>query len=676
MLDEEQEGQLTDGHGLGTREREPAAPHEPAGGDLHDGAPRPAWLSRQLTRYPNTGMRVWYLAITVAVTVVLYYELYIQGAVATKVIQHFGFTFTEFVVVLVVGNAVGAFGSLFAGIADRWGRANLVVGGLLLSGLLVTFALPNAASKGWYLAFFALLSVVEGVALVATPALIRDFSPQLGRAAAMAFWTMGPVLGSLLVTEISSHTLASHPDWQYQFRLCGIIGLAVWLVAFIGMRELSPQLRDQRMVSMRDRALIEARAAGIKPDELLRGQWRQMLKPDVIGSALGISVFLMLYYVFVAFLVVYFVTVFGYTEARSNDLGNWYWIANVVALLVAGFASDALRVRKPMMIVGALISVVGVALFATAATEPKTGFHTFAAYFIIIAVGSGIAYVSWMAAFTETVERRNPAATATGLAIWGWIIRIVVTVSFAVLPSVVPATSTLVDHGARVKQIVASYPAQTRVLQTVHPATLAALKLNPANRAAQASAISQLTGVPPARVAQVALLGERYSRELVVAAALTPATQAALASEPTSPAALQAAVREIAAGLHITPAQASAELAALGRVPRADLALLRIYGPTVTHGAAALRSLSAVPAADVAYLAAHGGEVAKASHESPGQWQTWWWICFAAQLVFIPTAFLLTGRWNPRRARQDEIEHDRRVEHELELLQAETAVGR
>ena len=58
---------------------------------------------------------------------------------------------------------------------------------------------------------FAVLSFVEGIVLVATPALIRDFSPQVGRGIAMGFWTLGPVLGSLVVTEVSSNTLDSPP---------------------------------------------------------------------------------------------------------------------------------------------------------------------------------------------------------------------------------------------------------------------------------------------------------------------------------------------------------------------------------------------------------------------------------------------------------------------------------
>ena len=52
-----------------------------------------------------------------------------------------------------------------------------------------------------------------------------------------------------------------------------------------------------------------------------------------------------------------------------------------------------------------------------------------------------MAYVAWMAAFTETVEKHNPAATATGLAVWGWMLRLVVTAAFALLTVIVPATT-------------------------------------------------------------------------------------------------------------------------------------------------------------------------------------------------------------------------------------------
>jgi hypothetical protein len=50
-----------------------------------------------------------------------------------------------------------------------------------------------------------------------------------------------------------------------------------------------------------------------------------------------------------------------------------------------------------------------------------------------------------MASFTEMIEAVNPALTATGLAIWGWLLPLVVTASFLALPHVVDTVTTLVE---------------------------------------------------------------------------------------------------------------------------------------------------------------------------------------------------------------------------------------
>ena len=178
---------------------------------------------RQLDHYPDTRPRMTYLAIVVLATIALYYAFYIPGAVSPSIIAHFGMTFSTYVYIIVIANAVGAFGSLAAGLADRWGRANLVAYGLVIVGLLVLFGVPNAPNTFTYGLLFAIVGVVEGIILVATPALVRDFSPQLGRASAMGFWTLGPVLGSLVVAVVSSNTLSHLPAWQDQFIICGIV---------------------------------------------------------------------------------------------------------------------------------------------------------------------------------------------------------------------------------------------------------------------------------------------------------------------------------------------------------------------------------------------------------------------------------------------------------------------
>jgi len=38
-----------------------------------------------------------------------------------------------------------------------------------------------------------------------------------------------------VVTEVSSNTLVAHPDWRFQFYVCGIAGLVVFLVALVGL---------------------------------------------------------------------------------------------------------------------------------------------------------------------------------------------------------------------------------------------------------------------------------------------------------------------------------------------------------------------------------------------------------------------------------------------------------
>src|SRR5712692_9498728 len=264
---------------------------------------------RQLDYYPETGERVLYLAITVLCTIIAYYELFVGEAVSTLLLPDLSMTFTFYVTTLAIGQLFGAFGSLVAGITDRLGRTNMVVYGLLFTGFITLFVIPAATNKWEFTIETFAVGVVEGICLVATPALIRAFSPQVGRATAMGFWTAGPVIGSLVVTAVGSLTIpaliTSTRFWTHEYRICGWVGLAVFVIALFGLRELSPQLRDQLMVTMRDRALIEARAKGLDIEALLKNHWKQLMTVDIIVSALAVSVMLLIYYALVAFMVIY-----------------------------------------------------------------------------------------------------------------------------------------------------------------------------------------------------------------------------------------------------------------------------------------------------------------------------------------------------------------------------------
>jgi MFS family permease len=526
-----------------------------------------------------------YLAIVVLATIVLYYQFYVAGAVAPSIIAGFGMTFPFYVYITVVANAVGAFGSLAAGLADRWGRANMVAYGLLVTGALTLFGIPNASGKWAFAVLFAAIGLVEGVILVATPALVRDFSPQLGRASAMGFWTLGPVVGSLVVAVVSSNTLGHLHAWQDQYIICGSIGLAVGVIALLGLRELSPGLRDQLMVSLHDRALIEARARGIDIAQSLRRPWRQMLHLDVIGSAFAIAVFLLIYYTAVGFFTIYFTTLHGFSLSTANSIGNWFWGFDALALIVIGIISDRVGVRKPFMVLGGVGAIVMTIVFLGLGTG--TTYTTFAIVISILAVFLAIAYAPWMASFTETVEKHNPALTATGLAVWGWIIRAVIAISIFILPSVVNSMTPLVTYGTQVKTLSVTYAPELATLKAIDPATQAALQANPA---------SIVAGVK--------------------------------------------AVGEIATTFKISPAAATSRLTALATVPKADLL----------------------------YLSEHGPAVVSAAATAPGQWKDWWWVCVGGEVVFLPFIFVMTGRWSPRKAREDAAEHERLVQHEMAAM--------
>jgi hypothetical protein len=268
-----------------------------------------------------------------------------------------------------------------------------------------------------------------------------------------------------------------------------------FVVALVGLRELAPGLRDQVMVSVDDKELVEARAATVQPN--LANPWRQMVRLDIVAPALGIAIFLIVYYTAVGFFTIYLTSIFGFTTSTANGISTWYWTMDAIGLVVIGLLSDWLRVRKPFM-----TWIVS-----------------------LLAVGLAIAYAPWMAAFTETIEKRNPALMATGLAVWGWLVRVTVCVSFFLLPYVVSSANTLV--GA---------PAVTGALKAVPP------------------------GTPP-------------------------------------PPAL---------------------LAELGKIKDAVIA-------------------------------------------APHQWQHWWWVCIAAQLLFIPFVLPMIGRWSPKAASADLAEHQRQV---------------
>jgi len=646
-----------------------------------------------------------YLAITVLATITLYYELYVGGSVTTLYLVNLHMSFTFFSLTVAFGALIGAFGSLGAGLGDRFGRANMVVFGLFFTGIFTLFVIPAMTSKWPFTISTFVVSFVEGVCLVATPALIRDFSPQVGRATAMGFWTSGPVVGSLIVAVVGSATIpavVTDPRfWTHEYVIAGVAGMVVFVIALVGLKELSPKLRDQLMVTLHDRALIEARAKGLSEadiDAALKRPFRQLLKPDIIISAIAVSIMLLIYYTAVGFAVIYLTTVFGFSVKNANGLGNWNWGFNVIAVIAVGFISDYFRVRKPFMVIGGVLAAVMTVIYLEQAGH-HPGYYTLAIMLALLAFGLGIAYTPWMASYTETVEARNPALTATGLAIWGWIIRIVVFAAYLLIPVVINTVTPLVNYGATVSAYATQYQSQL-AFASAHPDVVATAQKIPPNVLAAAKA------VPPSVLVIVKTDGtqlanaQKFAPQLAVISA-HPALFAKLATY-TNPAKIPPALlgQAIAAagggakGIQIlttistnkaaiagviaaapalqtvapyasqltTIAPYSAQLTTIAPYS-AELTKMAPYGPQLT-------ALAKVPPGVFAYLQAHGAAVQSAAAKTASQWKTWYWICFGGIVIFLLSIPLLRGRWRPRDAKRDEAEHEAMVDAELAKLKA------
>ncbi len=588
---------------------------------------------RQLVLYPDTFPRFAYLGLVVATTIILYYLYYVEGAVTPLLLPYYHMSFQFFLYLLVGSNAVGAFSAFIGGLSDKIGRANLTIYGTLVVGLVQLIAVPNIHTKGGFVVAYVVIGFVEGIILVCTPALIRDFSPQMGRAAAMGFWALGPTVGSLTASLVANHTLPHLHPWQDQFIISGVICLCVVAISFLFLKELSPQLRDQLMVTQKERVLVEARAKGIDVEKATTHPLRSMMRWDLASSSLGISLFLLIYYASVSVLTLYWVVVFSRTTSDANGINTWYWAFDSVTLILVGLLSDRLRVRKPFMLIGAIGTIVMTIILLLQVDHPHAGYYANVLVVVLLGIFIGCTYTPWMAGYTEAVEAHNPALSATGLAVWGWILRIVVAISFLVLPRVITTSTTLVDNQGAAANLMTFQHAQKYVPSATIPSP------------------------PPAPPSVISSLNQM---------------------QPSGPGQTLAIILE----KHPTNATLLSAVAAVPPDLKPQVAGLLSFQPLAT----AIQQDQSVSAGQVAHVRTNSPQLADllvaeqklipAQRASPDEWKRWWIVCAVGQLIFLLLVFTMKGRWSPRTARRDLDEHEGMVQDELDRLHAEEAASR
>jgi hypothetical protein len=289
------------------------------------------------------------------------------------------------------------------------------------------------------------------------------------------------------------------------------------------------------------------------------------------------------------------------------------------------------RVRKPFMLFGAVCAMVMMGFLIVQTGHPHTGYYANVVVIVLLAVSIALAYAPWMANYTEQVESHNPALTASGLAVWGWILRITVALSFLVLPYVITTSTTLVDN-----QTAAGALQAIQAAQPYAPIT-ATLKCNPTPAPAAVISGLQQTKEP----------GPQTLATILAACNSTHSLESALAA---------------AGGLNNPQVQ--------GLLAYNTVALAIEKGQPVSQS-----KITAVGAhsQNLASLLVAEQKLVPAQKASPGEWKRWWGVCLAGQLVFAVLIFFMRGRWSPRAARRDLAEHDRVVTEALAELAREPA---
>jgi len=393
---------------------------------------------RDLGRYPTGGYRIFLLAIVVLANIIFTWTVYAGNAATTVIFPHWGMTLNYYSDLLVIAGVCGGLAAYVTSFGDKWGRANMVVIGLAINAVFALWAVPDAPSKTWYSVFTCLLYLADGAIFVGTPALVRDFSPQLQRGLAMGFWTLGPVAGFFVLSVVANSYLpkvVTFANWQQLYRFSGYAAIVMFVVCLFLLRELSPGLRSQRMAALHEHVLVEARARGLDLDDLRKNRWRQMLHVNTILSPIAINLFLVIYLTAIAYFVFYLPEFLGFSLNSFNGLQEIYWGVDIVGLLVFGWISDRLMVRKPFMVIGAAALIVAIVLLMNA--KHGVSFTTMALILSLLSASLACGYGPWFASFTETLEHHNPALIATGSSLYGFATRLVGVPFGIIIPHIV-----------------------------------------------------------------------------------------------------------------------------------------------------------------------------------------------------------------------------------------------
>jgi OPA family glycerol-3-phosphate transporter-like MFS transporter len=386
---------------------------------------------RELSVYPTGRRRLWLLSMAVLASLIANFETTI-ATILPLLREDLHMSLETYGLVAATSVLVGGISAGFGGIlSDRWGRVAILVPTLTVTAVC-NFLFATVGSVGALFAVRCLMLFIEGAGITITASLVRDFSPRLGRAQAFAFWTWGPVGASFLASAIAGITLPLFGDaWQSQAIIMGVVSLVLCAVVLWQIAEPSAALRAR---------VVTEEAAFAAEEKIDPGKVRELFRhPHLWAHVLGNTGWQLLYWTFAIFGQTLLVDSFGVNVATANGIVALGIVLNALTVVAVGRVSDRLQLRKPFVLAGTVATIVLLGYYISLIGGERPGTVHIAAVYALLFLAMGVAYVPWMANFSENAEDVRASLQGAALGLWGMVVRIMIVVLLVVAPQVVTA---------------------------------------------------------------------------------------------------------------------------------------------------------------------------------------------------------------------------------------------
>jgi MFS family permease len=391
---------------------------------------------KEVNVYPTGALRWWLMAMIVWAWTIEQFEAQRIGPVLVYVMEEFGITMTQYgQVAAVSGLAYGLGSVLLSRLGDRFGRRPLLIWPIVFYlGLTIAGALAPS--------FLVLASViVMGQFTVAgmSPAVhaaSRDITPQMGRAFAYSWVSLAFTAGALLSTVVAAHSLAIWPGLRPQFWIGTAFASVTALMLAIFYRDLSREVRG-RIVQARGDAPSTKLPAELDTDKPSAYYDGSIVYRSARLWTLGATmIFWAIAYVTVtAYVPTYLAQYFHVEPYRAAEVTSFFWMTFTVSVMLSGWLSDRLRVRKPVTAFGG--AATGCCFLLSASLPPDTDFSTLKLIWGLTGLFAGFIYPAWCAAYSETAEKISPFGVARAFGIAGTLAPITAVILNLGLPRVV-----------------------------------------------------------------------------------------------------------------------------------------------------------------------------------------------------------------------------------------------